>query len=1082
MDNPAVLLLSEVYGALRGGFSTIYRRLAAVLREREPDIPLFSAILEATEDDEENAKHDGVELLLPKVDPGDERTAPSLHWLTFDHRVKYPHLPPNVKTIVGHTDGTSRAACGIKKDRCPEATVVLFIDDIPEETEQYKGDEEAMGIGKKEDSILEDAHQAGIVLSFGDRVFNHFKNQFRAIPANKRPQHILFYPRPSKTFENADAEYIDTETMVVLCIGVVTGVEKLKGLDLAVEALSIVAAKIPVKLRVRGVDKDDQVSKAILKLCKSANLQISFLPYGTQKDICKDMLQSHLVLMPSRAEPFGFVGLEAIAVGVPVLVSDKSGLADLINKFAPRYHNCIVKTDVHGYDQMSAAHWAACIEKVLDHCKAEFETAASLKKELLSTRYWEDSERQFIEVFKRKVSSARCEDNGTEDIGGTGSRGSSSDDECPNYRMLRISDEIFDEEVLKNPEKFESKLSYFETHFDIVYPHFNKTLSSKAKLRVKRKVGHQIKRVDRVLFSGKELKPKYDKLVECFAKFRAILKKIEDGCVLCTLEFEDAVALRSFLIGYRDGELSETLTQELITEEMQQEEGPGLFVHVTLLVATDTAMSDDGGSEHEEMDCTPGDDAMQETMVTGTPDRRMHHTIRPSSRKRPGHVAADVDTIKTDKGLEKEDNSAEPPIKIRAPADLFTEAHAEMIKSMETGKLTWATRAGLYMKINEDLSEKDVRSLRAILVTDGHLARGKVEKATLSEIFNMLEEGNKIGKGNLVLLADMLKALGKEKLVQEVEEFALRDETDGDAGILTPKVQLSARAKLYMSIDQEFLDDESRDLRALLLIDGHLSKEVPRSATPHEIFNILEANNKLGERNLTLLLDILYWSGKTDLLSEVEEFANNSDETRDYPTTTSEVHLSDRAKLYMNISHEITYEDTRRLRALLVTDGHLTKEAAEFATPLEILSMLEMGMKIGEGNLELLVDILNTLIMQDIVPEVEKVANSGKTEGNLASIPKRHVSARAKLYLNVENEFTEDDNRKLRAYLTTGGHLGDANIKYATPHEIFNMLEADNKIGEGNLTLLKDMLKALGKAELAQEAEDVEKSEETTST
>ncbi|CAH1274496.1 HELZ2 [Branchiostoma lanceolatum] len=583
MDNPALLLLSEVYGTLKGGISTIYRRLATILKEREPDIPVFSAVLEATDDAKADAKADGVELLLPKVESGDERTAPSLHWLTFDHRVKYPHLPEKSRCIVGHTDGTSRAACEIKHDRCSEATVVLFIDDIPEDTEQYKGDEKAMGIGKKEDSILKDAEKADVVFSIGDRVFDHFENQFRAIPSKQLPRHIKFVPRPSSTFEEANAKYKATETMVVLFISRVQGVETLKGLGLATKALSIVAGKMGVKLRVRGVDKDDQqASNAIHEYGKSANLQITLLPYGTQKDILKDMLQSHLVLMPSRAEQFGLIGLEAIAVGVPVLVPDKSGLADLINEFAPRYHNCIV--EVSGDEQRNVDHWATCIERVLRHCKEEFDTAANLKRELLSTKYWEESERHFVDVCKCEVSSARYGDNanGKEDTGG--SLGNSSDEECPNYRMLRISEEIFDEEVLQDPEKFESKLSYFEKHFEIVYPHFKKTLSAKVKLRVTSKVGHQVEKVDKVLFSKRGLKRKYDKMVDCFAKFRGILKKIEDGCVLCSVEFDNALDLKSFLRGYRDGQLSETLTQELITEEMKQEGGPDLCVHVTLLV------------------------------------------------------------------------------------------------------------------------------------------------------------------------------------------------------------------------------------------------------------------------------------------------------------------------------------------------------------------------------------------------------------------------------------------------------------------------------------------------------------------
>eukprot|EP00058_Branchiostoma_floridae_P014143 XP_002599631.1 hypothetical protein BRAFLDRAFT_102570 [Branchiostoma floridae] len=415
MDNAAVLLLSELYGTLKGGISSIYRRLAKILKEDEQAIPVLSTVLEATEEDEEDARRDGVELLLPKVESGDPRINPSLDWLTFDHRVKYSHLPSKVKTIVGHTDGTSRAACRIKQDRYPEATVILFIDDIPEDTEQYKGDEKAMGIGKKEDSILEDAEQADVVFSIGERAFDHFSNQFRAIPANKRPRHMTFLPRPSTMFEEANAEYTDAETMVVLSIVRGADVEKLGGLDLAVEALSIVAEKMRVKWRIIVVNNDDlHLARAIRDHSKSANLQITFLPYGTQKDICKNLLKAHLVLMPPRAEPFGLVGLEAIAAGVPVLVPDKSGLAELINRFAPHHHSCIVETTV-GWDwQINVNHWATRIERALRHCKAEFEIAARLKKTLLCSEYWKESERQFIDVCRPKGSEPEEADRSPE--------------------------------------------------------------------------------------------------------------------------------------------------------------------------------------------------------------------------------------------------------------------------------------------------------------------------------------------------------------------------------------------------------------------------------------------------------------------------------------------------------------------------------------------------------------------------------------------------------------------------------------------------------------------------------------------
>ncbi|MDP2439406.1 MAG: glycosyltransferase, partial [archaeon] len=40
----------------------------------------------------------------------------------------------------------------------------------------------------------------------------------------------------------------------------------------------------------------------------------------------EDLHQCSLVLMPSRQEPFGLAGLEALSAGVPVMISRQSGL------------------------------------------------------------------------------------------------------------------------------------------------------------------------------------------------------------------------------------------------------------------------------------------------------------------------------------------------------------------------------------------------------------------------------------------------------------------------------------------------------------------------------------------------------------------------------------------------------------------------------------------------------------------------------------------------------------------------------------------------------------------------------------
>ncbi|XP_019634743.1 PREDICTED: uncharacterized protein LOC109477793 [Branchiostoma belcheri] len=393
----SVLLVSDQYATSEDCGSISSRQVAQTLTGAGRKV--YSTILKETEEDRKCAEADGVELILPTCNDGDTRE-PCLDWLTFDHLNRYPRLPQDAGWIVGHAGVTSRAAATIKEQRLPQASLSLVTQTIPEDTEKYKEEEKAMGIGEKEDLIRQDAEKADTVFSVGHRTHDYFTNTFRAIPKDKRPTHYLFLPKPSDMSQKTTVEYFETTEKVVLLISRVTTVERVKGLDLAVKALSKVVERSQdrIRLRIHTVSKEEfQFSKDILQTSfNSGKLIPTFLPHGTQEDICRDMQQAHLVLMPSRAEPFGLVGLEAMAAGVPVLISDQSGLATLVTKVVPEFHHSIV--GITGDDCVDVGRWAYQIEKVLRMSEAEFRRASELKQKLLESKYWEESHQQFLQA------------------------------------------------------------------------------------------------------------------------------------------------------------------------------------------------------------------------------------------------------------------------------------------------------------------------------------------------------------------------------------------------------------------------------------------------------------------------------------------------------------------------------------------------------------------------------------------------------------------------------------------------------------------------------------------------------------
>ncbi|XP_019614839.1 PREDICTED: uncharacterized protein LOC109462721 [Branchiostoma belcheri] len=400
----SVLMVNDEYGTSHGGNSTTNRQVAQFLKLHGATV--HATAVQASEEDKRCAIDDGVILHLPVQDPRDKRT-PSLEWLTHYQSFHYPDIPQDLKCIVGHVDVTSGAAKSIHEKRCQHAKLVLFNHDMPEETEHYMGTKKALAAGRKMEDILKDAKNADAVFSLGRRIYDYFETKYRSLGESKPGQHFLFLPRPSPVFEAISVRPGGGEK-VVLTVGRVTEVDKLKGHDLVARAMGEVTEKITnVRLCVRGIDEDDwEASKRILgKNLHSGNIKPTLLPCGTQEDIAQDMQQAHLVLMPSRAEPFGLIGLQAIVAGIPVLISDKSGLADMIKdlikkkKCPAEMRHRIVKTSVRESDLAEDARkWAERIADTLEYSEAEFDKAAEYKKKLLESKYWEESHQNLLRV------------------------------------------------------------------------------------------------------------------------------------------------------------------------------------------------------------------------------------------------------------------------------------------------------------------------------------------------------------------------------------------------------------------------------------------------------------------------------------------------------------------------------------------------------------------------------------------------------------------------------------------------------------------------------------------------------------
>jgi hypothetical protein len=101
------------------------------------------------------------------------------------------------------------------------------------------------------------------------------------------------------------------------------------------------------------------------------------------------LLRSTIVLMPSRTEGFGLVGLEAIECGIPTLVSNQSGLAQLLRcRDLPEFVEGQMVVPVTTDPEATADEWARRIDVELHDPAAAFRRAANVRNAVAERFSW----------------------------------------------------------------------------------------------------------------------------------------------------------------------------------------------------------------------------------------------------------------------------------------------------------------------------------------------------------------------------------------------------------------------------------------------------------------------------------------------------------------------------------------------------------------------------------------------------------------------------------------------------------------------------------------------------------------------
>ncbi|WP_333762371.1 CATRA conflict system CASPASE/TPR repeat-associated protein [Streptomyces sp. IBSBF 2390] len=379
-----VLVVADEWFPARGGLSTFNSKLCVALARRKADVRVL--VEAATPQERADAAAYGVEL-IDVAQQGLSRDAA----LSAPPEFADGFVPD---LVLGHGRVTGPPAKVLVERHFRNAGRLHFLHVEPDQAEAHKPYAEGDLAARAEDRT--------------DLELRLCRGALHPVPVGPRLERALWPHLRTPEYRDLAAPVridpgFDGGTLVtpprpeeipqILLLGRLDDAP-LKGLDIAAKALGKAISKAggpgSCHLLVRGVPDDESRSLAAQVEKWVDNSAVDVIPRRYSADprrIENDLARASLVLMPSRAEAFGLAGAEAIACGVPVLVSGRSGLGMLLGAQRSRVADRAV-VDVEatrGSRKADIRTWAQAIHAVLHNPEAAFRDAAELR-ELMAAR------------------------------------------------------------------------------------------------------------------------------------------------------------------------------------------------------------------------------------------------------------------------------------------------------------------------------------------------------------------------------------------------------------------------------------------------------------------------------------------------------------------------------------------------------------------------------------------------------------------------------------------------------------------------------------------------------------------------
>lgn len=382
-----ILCIATEWLPKKGGLSTFNRKLCITLAKNNR---VYCYLPEFGQEEYQDASNNGVNLLKPKYIAGMDA------WNCMNNK---PILleNDNIDILIGHDRITGPIMEALRNNYYSGATTIFFIHTSPSEIELYKPEQldiDHAAKAEEREKIQKDlAKNSSLIVAVGPKLFHEVKTYMAGV--SRKPPIVRFDPG---LFENSDKINYEFESTIpeALMMGRLEDFH-LKGVDIVFKAMDKVYNEWHVevnntilkpRLILRGspIGSDKALRSKLNELVPSSKLVVIIRNYASDVGIINEEIRrSALTLMPSRAEGFGLVALEAISLGRPILVGDNTGFATLIKEIAPE----------------EAHHWIIPADLINDGVE---EWAEGIKTILVDRKAAEDRLKRLVEIYSTKIS------------------------------------------------------------------------------------------------------------------------------------------------------------------------------------------------------------------------------------------------------------------------------------------------------------------------------------------------------------------------------------------------------------------------------------------------------------------------------------------------------------------------------------------------------------------------------------------------------------------------------------------------------------------------------------------------------